>query len=81
MPWVYNKDTNKAKRKKGRINMMLEKDKNYTREELLNNPPKKEHLTHRNSLGFNKHPSCEKPCDLDAISFQSSKDSHFKAKV
>lgn len=30
--------------------MMLEKDKNYTREELLNNPPKKEHLTYRNSL-------------------------------
>ena len=30
--------------------MMLEKDKSYTREELLNNPPKKEHLTYRNSL-------------------------------
>ena len=48
---------------------------------LFSSQPRAHHrLTHRNSLGFNKHPSCEKPCDLDAISFQSSKDSHFKAK-
>ena len=30
--------------------MMLERNKNYTREDLLNNPPKKEHLTYKNSL-------------------------------
>ena len=29
---------------------MLERNKNYTREDLLNNPPKKEHLTYKNSL-------------------------------
>ena len=32
------------------MTMMLERNKNYTREDLLNNPPKKEHLTYKNSL-------------------------------
>ena len=30
--------------------MMLEKNKKYTTEDFLNNPPKKEHLTYRNSM-------------------------------
>lgn len=30
--------------------MMLERGKEYTMEDFLNNPPKKEHLTYKNSM-------------------------------